>query len=339
MDYIPHEQRYDFMPYPRVGTSGLRLSRITLGLWHSFGQNCDYNNMVALCTTAFDLGITHFDLANNYGPPYGSAEENFGKILNNTLSPYRDELCISTKAGYDMWPGPYGNWGSKKYLTASLDQSLRRLGLDYVDIFYHHRPDPETPLDETMDALLCAVRSGKTLYAGISNYNQVQSEQAMAIAKRIGLPLIINQRRYSILDRTIEQDNLLSWAESNGMGLICFSPLAQGLLSDKYLKGIPADSRIATDGRYLKEEMLKSELLNTVSALNELACSRGQTLSQMALNWVLSHQAVTSVLIGASHPEQIKENVSGILASTPFSKKELDTIDSLTLYDGPKKLY
>ncbi len=319
MRYTPNENRYEAMSYPRTGNSGLRLPKVSLGLWHSFGRDCNYENMTNLCTTAFDLGITHFDLANNYGPPYGSAETSFGRILMDTLMPYRDELCISTKAGYDMWPGPYGNWGSKKYLTASLDQSLKRMGLPYVDIFYHHRPDPETPLEETMDALLCAVRSGKALYAGISNYNQAQSEAAMKIAKQIGLPLIINQRRFSILDRTIQQDGLLDWADENGMGIICFSPLAQGLLSDKYLKGIPADSRAASDGRYLKTDMIKPELLAIISKLNDIALDRGQTLPQMALSWVLAQRGITSVLIGASRPSQVEENVRGILESKPFT--------------------
>lgn len=339
MQYTPEETRYASMRYPQTGSSGLRLSAATLGLWHSFGRDCDYDNMTKLCTTAFDLGITHFDLANNYGPPYGSAETSFGRILKDTLMPYRDELCISTKAGYDMWPGPYGNWGSKKYLIASLDQSLERMGLPYVDIYYHHRPDPVTPLEETMDALLCAVRSGKALYAGISNYNQAQAQQAMDIAKRIGLPLIINQRRYSMLDRTIEQDGLLSWAEENGMGIICFSPLAQGLLSTKYLNGIPADSRAAADGRYLKTQQIKPELLAIVSRLNDLALSRGQTLPQMALSWVLEQKGITSVLLGASRPAQLEENVSGILSAAPFTREELAVIDRLTNADGHRQLY
>ncbi len=330
MLYTPDNARYAQMRYPHSGKSGLRLPVISLGLWHNFGRDNDYANMTAMCTAAFDRGITHFDLANNYGPPYGSAEENFGRILRDTLAPYRDELCIATKAGYDMWAGPYGNWGSKKYLTASLDQSLRRLGLDYVDIFYHHRPDPDTPLDETMDALLCAVRSGKALYAGISNYNREQSAQAQAIARRIGLPLIINQRRYSLLDRGMENDGLPAWAAENGMGIICYSPLAQGLLSDKYLGGIPADSRIAADGRYLKADALTAERLATVKALDALARERGETLPQMALGWVLAQTGITSVLIGARNPAQIDENVRGVLAARPFCTDELATIDRLT---------
>ncbi len=327
------------MDYPYSGHSGLRLPKISLGLWHSFGRDCDAENMTNLCTTAFDLGVTHFDLANNYGPPYGSAEITFGRILRDTLKPYRDELCIATKAGYDMWPGPYGNWGSKKYLTASLNQSLKRMGLEYVDIFYHHRPDPKTPMEETMDALLSAVRSGKALYAGISNYNQAQSEAAMRIAKQIGLPLIINQRRFSMLDRSIQQDGLLDWASKNGMGIICFSPLAQGLLSDKYLKGIPTNSRAASDGRYLKPDMINASLLETISKLNAIAQSRNQSLPQMALSWVLNAKGITSVLIGASRPEQIVENVRGVLDAKPFSDEELSTIDALTTADGFAKLY
>lgn len=334
MSYTPAPSRYDAMGYPHSGKSGLRLPLLTLGLWHNFGENCDYANMTALCTTAFDLGVTHFDLANNYGPPYGSAETSFGRILKDTLGPYRDELCISTKAGYDMWPGPYGNFGSKKYLTASLDQSLRRMGLEYVDIFYHHRPDPDTPLEETMDALLCAVRSGKALYAGISNYGRERSAQALSIAERIGLPLIINQRRYSILDRSIEQDGLLDWAKDNGMGIICFSPLAQGMLSTKYLHGIPADSRAAADGRYLRTEMIRPEKRTSIAALNEIAQARGETLPQMALAWLLNRPAVTSVLIGASRPEQIRENVQGVLSAKPFTQEELDAIDAIS--PGPK---
>lgn len=339
MNYQPKDTRYAAMPYPRTGSSGLRLPQISLGLWHSFGQGCDYENMTNLCTTAFDLGVTHFDLANNYGPPYGSAEISFGRILKDTLLPYRDELCISTKAGYDMWPGPYGNWGSKKYLTASLDQSLKRMGLEYVDIYYHHRPDPETPLEETMDALLCAVRSGKALYAGISNYNHAQSEAALNIAHRIGLPLIINQRRFSMLDRSIQQDGLLHWAEDHGMGIICFSPLAQGLLSDKYLTGIPADSRAAADGRYLKANMIRPELLDIISQLNGIAMSRGETLPQMALNWVLAQKGITSVLIGASRTSQIEENIRGVLEAKAFSKEEIAAIDTLTAGNGYQKLY
>ncbi len=318
------------MKYPHSGKSGLRLPLVSLGLWHSFGAEKDYGNMTELCKTAFDLGITHFDLANNYGPPYGAAETSFGRILKDTLAPYRDELCISTKAGYDMWAGPYGDGGSKKYLISSLDQSLRRMGLDYVDIYYHHRPDHNTPMEETMDALLTAVRSGKALYAGISNYNRAETEKAVCIAKRIGLPLIINQRRFSILDRGIERDGLLPWAKENGIGIICFSPLAQGLLSDKYLSGIPSDSRIATDGRYLRADALRPELLSLISDLNEIALSRGQTLAQMALSWVLAKEGITSVLIGASRPDQVKENVEGVLTAKPFTADELARIDSLT---------
>ncbi len=335
MSYTPHNDRYAAMVYPHVGHSGLRLPVITLGLWHNFGSDFDYGNMTRMCTTAFDLGITHFDLANNYGPPAGSAEESFGRILKDTLRPYRDELCISTKAGYYMWAGPYGDFGSKKYLTASLDQSLRRMGLDYVDIFYHHRPDPDTPLEETMAALLCAVRSGKALYAGISNYNREQSEAALAIAKRIGLPLIINQRRYSLLDRTIERDGTTVWAREHGMGIICFSPLAQGMLSDKYLHDIPADSRAVTDGRFLKAERITDDLRATVTALRDIAADRGETLAQMALAWLLTRDGVTSVLIGASRPEQVTENTHGVLDAKPFTPEQLAAIDALTLGRDP----
>ena len=336
MSYTANEKRYDAMVYNRTGKSGLKLSAVSLGLWHSFGRDCDYENMKQMCFTAFDEGITHFDLANNYGPPGGAAEVNFGRLLAGELRPYRDELCISTKAGYEMWNGPYGNWGSKKYLISSLDQSLKRMGLDYVDIFYHHRPDPETPLEETMGALAQAVHSGKALYAGISNYNAEESRKAAAIMKELGCPLIINQRRYSILDRSIEQDDLLDWSGENGMGIICFSPLAQGLLSTKYLEGIPADSRAAADGRYLKPEMIKTELLEKVRALNEIAQGRGQTLPQLALSWVLAHPAVTSVLIGASNAGQIRQNVEGVLQAKPFTADELAAIEGLT---KKEKLY
>ncbi len=332
MTYTPNENRYKEMRYPRCGDAGLRLPLVSLGLWHSFGAERDCDNMLALCETAFDLGITHFDLANNYGPPYGAAETSFGKILRDVLMPYRDELCISTKAGYDMWSGPYGIGGSKKYLIASLDQSLRRMGLDYVDIYYHHCPDGNTPIEETMDALLTAVRSGKALYAGISNYSRADTEKAASIAERIGLPLIINQRRFSILDRSVERDGLLPWAKDNGLGIICFSPLEQGLLSDKYLHGIPADSRIASDGRYINKGALTSERLEIISKLNSLALSRGQTLPQMALSWVLAKDGITSVVIGASRPDQVTENVKGVLSAKSFSQDELDLIDSITGY-------
>lgn len=328
MSYTASNTRYDTMEYPRCGSSGLKLPLVSLGLWHNFGDTNDYENMKAMCRTAFDCGITHFDLANNYGPPYGSAEKNFGKILKEELMPYRDELIISTKAGYDMWEGPYGNWGSRKYLTASLDQSLNRLGLDYVDIFYHHRMDPETPLEETMGALASIVASGKALYVGLSNYDGATLIQAAAILKELKCPFIINQNRYSIFDRTIEQNGLKETALALKKGIIAFSPLAQGMLTNRYIDGIPADSRIAKDGRYLNENALTPEKLSQIRALNDLAAERGQTLAEMALSWVLKDNAVTSVLIGASKPEQILDNIK-IIGHTSFSKEELQKIDSI----------
>lgn len=328
MSYTASNTRYDTMEYPRCGSSGLKLPLVSLGLWHNFGDTNDYENMKAMCRTAFDCGITHFDLANNYGPPYGSAEKNFGKILKEELMPYRDELIISTKAGYDMWEGPYGNWGSRKYLTASLDQSLKRLGLDYVDIFYHHRMDPETPLEETMGALASIVASGKALYVGLSNYDGATLIQAAAILKELKCPFIINQNRYSIFDRTIEQNGLKETALALKKGIIAFSPLAQGMLTNRYIDGIPADSRIAKDGRYLNENALTPEKLSQIRALNDLAAERGQTLAEMALSWVLKDNAVTSVLIGASKPEQILDNIK-IIGHTSFSKEELQKIDSI----------
>ena len=284
--------------------------------------------MKAMCRTAFDMGITQFDLANNYGPVYGSAEENAGRILKEDFRPYRDELVITSKAGYDMWDGPYGNWGSKKYLTASLDQSLTRLGLEYVDIFYHHRMDPETPLEETMEALASIVRSGKALYAGISNYNEEYTRRAVEIMKELHCPLIVNQRRYSIFDRTIEEDGVKKCCKEVGMGIIAFSPLAQGLLTDKYLHGIPQDSRIARDHRFLKAEALTPVRLKQISELNEIAKERGQSLAQMALSWILKDDEVCSVLIGASRPEQIVENIS-VVENTKFSEEELKRIDEI----------
>lgn len=328
MSYTASNTRYDTMEYPRCGDSGLKLPLVSLGLWHNFGDTNDYENMKAMCRTAFDCGITHFDLANNYGSPYGSAEKNFGKILKEELMPYRDELIISTKAGYDMWEGPYGNWGSRKYLTASLDQSLTRLGLDYVDIFYHHRMDPETPLEETMGALASIVASGKALYVGLSNYDGTTLIRAAAILKELKCPFIINQNRYSIFDRTIEQNGLKETALALKKGIIAFSPLAQGMLTNRYIDGIPADSRIAKDGRYLTENALTPEKLSQIKALNALAAERGQTLAEMALSWVLKDSAVTSVLIGASKPEQILDNVK-IIGHTSFSKEELQKIDSI----------
>lgn len=327
--YKPNSERYLTMTYNRCGKSGLKLPAVSLGLWHNFGDTADYENMKALVFTAFDNGITHFDLANNYGPAPGSAERNFGKILKEELSPYRDELIISTKAGYDMWEGPYGNWGSRKYLLASLDQSLKRLGLDYVDIFYHHRLDPDTPLEETMGALTRAVRSGKALYAGLSNYNGEQLEKAVKILTELKCPFIINQNRYSIFDRTIEQNGLKSTAVRLEKGIIAFSPLAQGMLMNRYLNGIPADSRIMTDGRFLKQSAVTPERLEQIRKLNEIAKERGQTLAEMALAWVLKDGVVTSVLIGASKPSQILDNIKAI-NNTAFSAEELKRIDEIS---------
>ena len=306
------------------------LPEVSLGLWHNFGSNGNFDNMEAMCHTAFDNGITHFDLANNYGPVPGAAEENFGRILKKGLGEYRDELVISTKAGYDMWPGPYGNWGSKKYLVASLDQSLKRMGLDYADIYYHHRPDPETPLEETVRALDGIVRSGKALYIGISNYNREQTIAAAELFEELGTPFIINQRKYSIFDRTIETDGLKDYAAAHGIGVITFSPLAQGMLTDRYLNGIPQDSRIRTDGRFLKENAITEEMLAKVRALNEIAQHRGQTLAQMALSWILRDGDITSVLIGASRPSQILDNI-GIVHSKEFTEEERRAIDEISL--------
>lgn len=331
--YIADEKRYDTMIYNRCGKSGLLLPAVSLGLWHNFGSNGNFDNMVAVCRTAFDNGITHFDLANNYGLVYGAAEENFGRILKKDLGAYRDELVVSTKAGYDMWPGPYGNWGSKKYLVASLDQSLRRMGLDYVDIFYHHRPDPETPLEETARALDGIVRSGKALYVGISNYNKEQTAEIAALFAEMGTPFIINQRKYSMLVRDIEEDGLKDYAASNGIGVITFSPLAQGLLTDRYLHGIPEDSRIRTDGRFLKESAVTAETMEKISRLNEIAARRGQTLAQMALAWILRDGDITSVLIGASRPSQVLDNI-GMIKNTAFGAQEREEIDEILAGDG-----
>lgn len=327
--YVASDRRYERMVYNRVGNSGLKFPAVSLGFWHNFGTKDNYDNMKAMCRTAFDCGITQFDLANNYGSVYGAAEANLGRILKEDFMPYRDELVLTTKAGYDMWDGPYGDWGSKKYLVASLDQSLKRMGVDYVDIFYHHRMDPETPLEETMEALAQIVRSGKALYAGISNYNQEYTRRAIAIMKELHCPLIVNQRSYSIFNREIEQDGVKTYCKEAGMGIIAFSPLAQGLLTDKYLYGIPADSRIARDPRFLKESALTPERLEQIRALNEIAAQRGQTLAQMALSWILKDNEVCSVLIGASRPEQIAENVK-IVEKCEFSVEELNKIEEIS---------
>ena len=326
--YKANNLRYDNMKYNRSGNSGLMLPAVSLGLWHNFGTNADFDNIKNMCHTAFDSGITHFDIANNYGPVPGSAEENFGKILAGSFKPYRDELIISTKAGYTMWEGPYGDWGSKKYLVASLDQSLKRLGLDYVDIFYHHRPDPDTPLEETVRTLDLIVRSGKALYVGISNYNKEQTIKVAAMFKELGTPFIINQVRYSMLDRHIEEDGLKDYAAKNGIGIITFSPLAQGLLTDRYLNGIPNDSRVRTSGQFLKESSITEDVLKKITALNEIAKERNQSLAQMALSWVLRDNDITSVLIGASRSEQILDNVE-IVNALPFTKEQLDRIDAI----------
>ena len=326
--YQACEKRYETIPYFRCGNSGLLLPGVSLGLWHNFGDTGRYDVMKQMCFTAFDNGITHFDLANNYGPAYGSAEGNLGKILKDDFLPYRDELLISTKAGYDMWPGPYGNWGSRKYLIASLDQSLMRMGLDYVDIFYHHRMDPETPLEETMGALSSIVQSGKALYVGLSNYDGETLRKACKILEDLKCPFIINQNRYSIFDRSIEENGLKTTAKELKKGIIAFSPLAQGMLTNRYLNGIPADSRIATDGRFLNESALTSERLAQIRALNDLASERGQSLAEMALSWVLKDDVVTSVLIGASKPEQILDNIK-IVGHTSFSSEELARIEAI----------
>ena len=328
--YTPAKERYNIMEYNRCGRSGLLLPKISLGLWHNFGDASDYENMRQLCFTAFDNGITQFDLANNYGPAYGSAEKNFGRILKEDLMPYRDELIITTKAGFDMWEGPYGNWGSRKYLLASLDQSLKRMGLDYVDIFYHHRMDPETPLEETMGALATAVCQGKALYVGLSNYDGETLEQAAAILKDLKCPFVINQNCYSIFDRTVEKNGLKDMTGNLKKGLITFSPLAQGQLTDRYLNGIPEDSRIRKDGRFLKESILTAERMEQIRKLNELAAQRGEKLADMALAWLLKKKEVTSVLIGASKTQQILDNIKAI-HSAPFTEEELQKIDEYSL--------
>ena len=326
--YKASEKRYEKMVYSRCGESGLKLPEVSLGLWHNFGDISAYENMRQICFTAFDNGITHFDLANNYGPAPGSAEKNFGRILKEDLGQYRDELIISTKAGYEMWPGPYGDWGSRKYLLASLDQSLKRMGLEYVDIFYHHRMDPQTPLEETMGALAQAVFSGKALYAGLSNYDGETMKKACDILRELRCPFIINQNRYSIFDRTIEKNGLKEAAQDCGKGIIAFSPLAQGLLTDRYLNGVPGDSRIRTDGRFLKEDALSEERLGQIRALNDIAAQRGQSLAEMALSWVLRGGVVTSVLVGASRPEQVLDNIRAV-ENTTFTEEELKKIDEI----------
>lgn len=329
MTYIADKTRYETMKYNRCGKSGLLLPLLSLGFWHNFGSADDYENMKAMCFTAFDHGITHFDLANNYGPEYGAAEKSLGRIMKEELHAYRDELLISTKAGYDMWDGPYGNWGSRKYLIASLDQSLQRMGLDYVDIFYHHRMDPHTPLDETMLALSRIVESGKALYVGLSNYDGPTMKRAAAILEELHCPFIINQNRYSIFDRTIENNGLKQQAKESGKGIIAFSPLAQGMLTDKYIHGIPADSRVARDGRYLHESDITEDKIEKIVQLNYLAQERGQTLAQMALSWVLKDDEVTSVLIGASKPEQILENLK-IIGAPEFTQNEIQRIEIIS---------
>ncbi len=327
MGYKPNEDRYAKMKYNRCGRSGLLLPAVSLGLWHNFGDVDDFENARRMLLHAFDSGVTHFDLANNYGPSPGSAESNFGRILRSDLGPYRDELIISTKAGYLMWAGPYGEWGSRKYLLASLDQSLRRMGVEYVDIFYSHRPDPHTPLAETMTALDTAVRQGKALYAGISNYDAQQTAEAVEILRRLGTPCLIHQAKYSMLNRWAE-DGLLDVLEKEGVGCIAFSPLAQGLLTDKYLEGIPADSRAANPHGFLKPEQVTKEVVEKVRQLNEVAKDRGQSLAQMALAWVLRDARITSVIVGASSPEHIDDNVAA-LANAGLHAEHLSHIEQI----------
>lgn len=328
--YRAADDRYEKMRYKRCGKSGLMLPLVSLGLWHNFGDNGNFDNMKDMCHTAFDHGITQFDLANNYGPEPGAAERNFGKILKEDFLPYRDEMIITTKAGYTMWDGPYGDWGSRKYLMASLDQSLKRMGLEYVDIFYHHRMDPNTPLEETMEALAQIVRSGKALYVGLSNYDGPTLERAEKILSELHVPFVINQNRYNIFDRKIEENGLKETAARLEKGIICFSPLAQGVLTDRYLDGVPADSRVRTDGRFLKEAALDQEKMEKVKKLNAVAARRGQTLAEMALAWILKDGIVTSVLIGASRPAQILDNIKAIDHLT-FSEEELQEIDKICL--------
>ncbi|MCL4261943.1 MAG: L-glyceraldehyde 3-phosphate reductase [Anaerolineae bacterium] len=328
MTYQPTETRYNTMQYKRCGRSGLKLPLISLGLWHNFGGVDTLANGRAMLRRAFDLGITHFDLANNYGPPPGSAEEMFGQIMRQDFTPYRDELIISTKAGYDMWPGPYGEWGSRKYLIASLDQSLKRMGLDYVDIFYSHRFDPDTPLEETMGALDFAVRSGRALYVGISSYNSEQTRRAAHILRELGTPCLIHQPSYSMFNRWVEADGLLDTLADEGIGCIVFSSLAQGLLTNKYLHGIPDDSRVKRSGVFLNESHITPERIDQVRRLNEMAQSRGQTMAQLAVAWVLRQTAVTSALLGASHPAQI-DDIVGVLNRLSFTADELQQIEDI----------
>lgn len=327
--YQASKERYHTMKYHRCGKSGLKLPAVSLGLWHNFGDTASCDNMKQLLFTAFDNGITHFDLANNYGPKPGSAETNFGSIVKDNFGSYRDEMIISTKAGYDMWAGPYGDGGSRKYLLASLDQSLKRMGLEYVDIYYHHRMDKETPLEETMGALAQAVHSGKALYVGLSNYDGSTLSEATAMLQELHCPFIINQNRYSIFDRTIENNGLKDTSAKLGKGIIAFSPLEQGLLTDRYLNGIPEDSRVKTDGRFLNERMINEDRLNKIRALNDIAKERGQTLAEMALSWILRDGVVTSVLVGASKPSQILENIKA-LDNTSFTGEELKRIDAVS---------
>ena len=323
--YMPNENRYEKMIYNRCGKSGLKLPAVSLGLWQNFGDSADFENMKNIVHTAFDLGITHFDLANNYGPKPGAAEENFGRILDSDMRPFRDEMIISTKAGYKMWDGPYGDFGSKKYLLSSLDQSLKRMKLDYVDIFYHHREDPETPLEETMLALDTAVRQGKALYVGVSNYSRGKTEEAYKILRELKTPFIIHQPRYNIFDRRIEENGLKDYASEIGLGMISYSPLEQGLLTDRYLNGVPEDSRIGQKCIFLNETALTPELILKVKKLNEIALNRGQKLAQMALSWILRDGKVTSVLIGASRPSQVVDNVEAIY-KTQFTSEEINAI-------------
>lgn len=327
--YKANESRYESMQYNHSGKSGLKLPAVSLGLWHNFGDTVSYSTMEEICFTAFDNGITHFDLANNYGPKPGAAEVNFGKIIKENFSAYRDELIISTKAGYTMWPGPYGDFGSRKYLISSLDQSLKRMGLEYVDIFYHHRPDPNTPLCETMEALAQIVRSGKALYVGLSNYDGERMAEAADLLKELHVPFIINQNKYNILDRTIETNGLKDMADKLGKGVICFCPLAQGLLTDRYLNGIPEDSRVRTDGRFLDKAKVEQDI-SKVRELKKLADKRGQSLAEMALAWLLKDEAITSVLVGASKAEQLLINIRAI-NSPGFSDEELKLIDEIAL--------